>query len=447
MKLTTILLIALIPLNAQTQNNYTEAIQQGDAALGEGKYKIAIKKYHAAEAFDPSKKDFVQGKVESVLDAVEALRKKEERAKEQLKSEKEKTQKTLDALKATSDKAVSLLLIEIDRNILHLEYDSTFDKCQTAIDLKAQPEAVKKKIWEIAYFFTEADKPAAALPFLNLLGPTRISANSSDLQAKLRTYLAKTVPATYLAFLEHRYYPKLVLVEGGGFVRVQNKQEFMISVSDFAIAETETTFWQYAVFALAEKHEMQPPSWQFAGNNPAVNINWYDAAAYLNWLSKRHGKQAVYALRISNEAAEYSVNIDDTAKGYRLPTEAEWEFAARGGTRTQGYTYSGNATLDNVGWFDANADRRTQAIGRKFANELEIFDMSGNAWEWCRDWYESYNPENMENPMGPGSGDYRVMRGGGFNSNDAFCKSDHRTPVSPDKRDMSYGFRVAGPAN
>ena len=355
------------------------------------------------------------------------------------------TDKALRELKITSDQAVTILLAEIDRNILHLEYDATFRKCQTAVNLKAQRGAVEKRVWEIAYFYTEADTAAAAVTFLNLLQPTDLAANSPGLQAKLRTILKESIPPAYLTFLKERYFPKTIHVEGGSFLEEEDSVRF--SVSTFKMAKTETTFWQYYVFAKAKRHDIERPSWQFAGDNPAVNVNWFDAAFYLNWLNEREGLKPVYKLTANGEKDDsgndlFDVEIDNSAKGYRLPTAAEWAFAARGGNDSKGFEYSGDSLLINVGWYRENSNSRTQPVGQKKPNELGLYDMSGNVWEWCRDWSDNF-PENPEkNYSGPDSGSNRVIRGGSWSDGAEFCRSAFRYNFSPGLRFRSLGFRL-----
>ena len=131
------------------------------------------------------------------------------------------------------------------------------------------------------------------------------------------------------------------------------------------------------------------------------------------------------------------------ATDYRLPTEAEWEYAARGGNKSNNYTYSGSNTLDNVAWYSSNSGSNTHQVGTKAANELGLYDMSGNVWEWCWDWYGTYSSSAQTNPYGATTGTYRVLRGGSWNYFDDFCRVSNRNYSSPDNRNYLIGFRVA----
>jgi formylglycine-generating enzyme required for sulfatase activity len=133
-----------------------------------------------------------------------------------------------------------------------------------------------------------------------------------------------------------------------------------------------------------------------------------------------------------------------TGGDYRLPTEAEWEYAARGGNKSQGYKYSGSNTIGDVAWYYDNSGSKTHAVGTKQANELGIYDMSGNVYEWCSDWYgaDYYSSSRQTNPMGPSSGSYRVIRGGSWCNRARYCRVSIRGSNFPSIRYDLIGFRL-----
>ena len=131
-----------------------------------------------------------------------------------------------------------------------------------------------------------------------------------------------------------------------------------------------------------------------------------------------------------------------TGKNFRLPTEAEWEFAARGGNKSRGYKYSGSNTIDDVAWYYGNSENKTHFIKTKQANELGIYDMSGNAWEWCQDWHGSYSSNAQTNPTGPATGWCRMIRGGSWGTGAEGCRSSRRGSGYPDLPSNDLGFRL-----
>ena len=131
-----------------------------------------------------------------------------------------------------------------------------------------------------------------------------------------------------------------------------------------------------------------------------------------------------------------------TGKRFRLPTEAEWEYAARGGKKSRGYQYSGSNTLGDVAWYGDNSGSKTHAVGTKQPNELGIYDMTGNVWEWCQDWYDSYSSSPQTNPTGAASGSYRVNRGGCWYSSARYCRTSYRYRSTPGGRGRGLGLRL-----
>ena len=158
----------------------------------------------------------------------------------------------------------------------------------------------------------------------------------------------------------------------------------------------------------------------FKGNNrPVESVSWNDCQIFISKL---------------NEA---------TGMHFRLPTEAEWEFAARGGLSSRGYQYSGHDNLARVAWFQDNSGNATHNVATKQPNELGIYDMSGNVWEWCSDWYGLYGSSNQTNPNGPSKGAIRVVRGGGwFNNLIGGCRTAFRDSDCPGIRRSDLGLRL-----
>ena len=144
-----------------------------------------------------------------------------------------------------------------------------------------------------------------------------------------------------------------------------------------------------------------------------------------------------------NEAVEFCRKLSTlTGRTYRLPTEAEWEYAARGGNQSRGYKYSGSNDLSSVAWYGDNSNTTSHAVGTKQANELGLYDMSGNVWEWCSDWNGKYSNSPQTNPKGPGSGSSRVNRGGSWGNDASSCRVSDRGSYPPSLRDYDLGFRV-----
>ncbi len=238
-----------------------------------------------------------------------------------------------------------------------------------------------------------------------------------------------------------------VFVEGGTFqMGGFSYERHEVTVNSFYISKYEVSQSEF------KQHMRFQPS-IFKGNAdklPIENINWYDAIDYCNRRSISEGLSPCYTLNGEPDTALWgekgaswnSVACDFTANGYRLPTEAEWEYAARGGNQSKNYIYSGGNALTAFGWFDSNSKKKTNEVKKKKANELKIYDMSGNVMEWCWDWYGEYGSGSVTNPTGKEYGTRRVLRGGCWYSPDFMCKVTARYDSYPEIYNEYAGFRL-----
>ena len=221
---------------------------------------------------------------------------------------------------------------------------------------------------------------------------------------------------------------------------LDEQKEHSVILNTFEISKFEVTVWEWKQFIKANKMKMPiKPSWGWQDNYPINGITWNEAIAYCNWLSTKEKLQPCYSKKGPNFVCNFKAN------GYRLPTEAEWEFAAKGGTNSKGFRYSGSDKLEDVAWYKANSNGQPHTVGTKLPNELGIYDMSGNVWEWCWDWYNKdfYKLEKGDNPKGPEMGERRTVRGGSWDSKSNYVRPANRISTIPSKTHEFYGFRIA----
>ena len=218
-----------------------------------------------------------------------------------------------------------------------------------------------------------------------------------------------------------------VRVEGGTFTMGATAEQGSDADSNEEPAHQVTLSTYYI-----GKYEVTQAEWQavmgtnpseFKGDNlPVENVSWYDCQEFIRKLNELTGKE------------------------FRLPTEAEWEYAARGGKRSYGAKYAGDNDIDNVAWYEGNSNSTTHPVGQKRPNELGLYDMSGNVWEWCQDWYGDYSSASQTNPQGPGSGNERVLRGGCWHNGAWYSRLSFRIDCAPGYRDGNRGLRLALPS-
>jgi formylglycine-generating enzyme required for sulfatase activity len=215
-----------------------------------------------------------------------------------------------------------------------------------------------------------------------------------------------------------------------------------VTVSSFSISRHEINQAQYEAVMDTNPSRFRGP------DRPVEQIDWYDAAMFCNRLSEIEGLAKFYDDE-DLRASERPVRMTWEANGYRLPTEAEWEYACRAGT-TSDY-YNGNETqevcvpldprLDIIGWYCGNAGDETHEVGEKAPNGFGLYDMSGNVFEWCNDWWGEYSADAQTDPTGPPDGTRPVRRGGSWGAAARFCQSAARGAGSPDGGHDYLGFR------
>jgi formylglycine-generating enzyme required for sulfatase activity len=240
-----------------------------------------------------------------------------------------------------------------------------------------------------------------------------ILGNSSPISSGIQTYSVNGVSF------------KMISVEGGTFIMGATTEQgsdaqsdetpvHQVTLSNFWVGETEVTqaLW------LAVMGE-NPSRWTGDFARPVERVSWYDCLVFITKLNRMTGMP------------------------FRLLTEAEWEFVARGGNKGKGYKYSGSDVIGDIAWYNSNSNGKTHAVATKLPNELGLYDLSGNVWEWCQDWYGSYNNSEQMDPICSEQGYSCVFRGGCYVSSAKECRVSDRCEGYPYARESNIGLRLA----
>ena len=269
-------------------------------------------------------------------------------------------------------------------------------------------------------------RPQTVADFVRLLPESEIPADEATVLSVSGEAAVLSSSDSIVKFTVKGVSFNMIKVQGGTFTMGATSEQgseawdsekpaHKVTLSSYYIGQTEVTqeLWTAVMGS-------NPSKFKGIGSNlPVEKVSWNDCQEFITKLN------AI------------------TGKCFRLPTDAEWEYAARGGCKSKGYKYSGSDNIDDVAWYKDNSDRTPHTVAMKSPNELGLYDMSGNVWEWCQDWFGGYEKGAQNNPTGPSSGSYRVGRGGSWNSGARFCRSSYRDYDSPSFSSYDLGLRLA----
>ncbi len=286
---------------------------------------------------------------------------------------------------------------------------------------QSQSSGSSKLWWGVGAGVVAAVVAAIVISLIFSKAPTSVTADSET----INNSAVDTLPHADEIITVNGVSFKMIGVQGGTFTMGATSEQGLdafndekpahqVTLSTFSIGETEVTqeLWQ-AVMG-------QNPSCFRGPRRPVEMVSLEDCQNFIRELNSL------------------------TSRRFRLPTEAEWEYAARGGRKSNGYKYSGSSAIDKVAWYDGNSGSETHDVATKCANELGLYDMSGNVWEWCQGWYGSFSSRSQTNPTGPSSGTYRMRRGGSVGSGARRCRVSNRISYSPSLSELDdLGLRLA----
>jgi len=462
-------LALLLHTTLPAQSFCPDLLGKAQTALKQGEYNRARDYCEAALPLCPEQAPELTKVLDRVNNAIEQQKKDAIDNARRAEQKEAEARQALAALEKSSAEVVAAYLGQARDLIYHLQYAEAEIQIKKAAAIGVKKVEVARALIEIAYVHAHTGRidsaQSEALQVARLLGTpagpvARIAPQAPKADSLLLAQLRALEPA-HFDTMQHKYFHEMLPVPGGVFwmgrdSSVEDGGEDELprhpaELSRYEMAKTETTLWQYGLFYAAagrnikEKHD---ESWgPLRGDDPVIYVSWYDAAEYANWCSVRQGLQPVYHIDSSStQELGWLVTIPDTAaNGYRLPTEAEWERAARYEPSGKYMVYSGAADeseLDSVAWYNRNSSR-TNPVGTKRPNALGLHDLTGNVWEWCWDGYGAYPSGPVSNPKGPDEGSDRVIRGGSWYDGPTLCRGAGRYDSTPGYRGGSVGFRLA----
>ncbi len=380
---------------------------------------------------------------------------------------------------AAANQSLRHFLVENARlDIVHTDYDAAVEKINALHTLQVPVDTVLSLYFESAFCYTEVGRLDRAAGLLDTIAQlsvnTTVRALLQELAGKepsqkrqlLRQSMLQLDPKRNNNLLA-RYFPPLTAgiptgtLTMGGDSGGEAKGACQVTIAAFQMGTKELTFFEYDLFCAATKRPKPSDNGWGRGPRPVIDIDWYDAVAYCNWRSRQEDLTEVYVIDLDSDV---KVTANWLAKGYRLPTESEWQFAAGNGEKHTGYSWGndvptvqhgGNVSDETAkvkfpGWetFGAYSDGFvfTAPTGSFQPNDFGLYDMTGNVWEWCWDRYElNYcRPNKNKNAaQGPMLGTERVLRGGSWGSFPKDCFVSNRFHNRPDTHNYSIGFRLA----
>jgi len=376
--------------------------------------------------------------------------------------------------KISSAETVDSLLVEAKQLILNLDYNSAWDKMIIAASLDTLNEKVATAMLEPALWNIEIDSFSIADSMLGeinkllkndsvktMLQRVPALADPNEKRKQLRSCISELNDSTYNQLMQ-RYYPVMVRIPEDKNYKMgpdANGLVQLVQLDEFEMAATETTVWQWAIFCKATKKDINQyleKTWSDPGDNPVVNVTWYEAVEYANWLNERYWLSEKKPLKTAIlKRSRKKFQLDLSAKGFRLPTEAEWEYAAAGGKKLR--YGNGKAIADPMEiCFDASKKSKYAIVGESpnrtlgvtslnSPNVFGLHGMSGNANEWCWDCRGDYHVSKtaLPNPVGPTEGKFRIFRGGSWFSPPERATVSWRSSYPPYYKVNKIGFRLA----